>query len=435
MPLAAIGLVVTIAGWRLAGAWFGFSVEEIKAENNQQKIERYVAFNDAVATAGELPWRHFPKTKSSDPEFAAKPYQEEAAPKWLRNRYFRMARRIHNGYMVPLRRVGEQLSMPPRILFRHDTGMRGAAYSILCCLWGLLVWAYFGGAITRIVALRLTRDEHASLGQATAHARAKLWSYFGAPLFPLVGILLLAIPVFVLGLFCRADIGVALTGLLWPLALIAGLFMMFLLLGTIFGWPFMWAAVSTEDTDAFGAFSRAFSYVFHRPLHFIFYVVIAGLFGILCWILVVFFVRSGIDLSIYALAWGGSTERIDEVMVGIDSGSGAFGIVLVQFWINVVRMLAVAFAISFFWSASTAIYLLLRRDVDATELDEVYLEEQPESYGMPPLSVDSAGVPGVSDEEKKELQPPETSSPAEPAAEKPDEQPDAETDEKPENPA
>ena len=48
---------------------------------------------------------------------------------------------------------------------------------------------------------------------------------------------------------------------------------------------------------------------------------------------------------------------------------------LVAIWVGIVFLLVVGFGYSFFWSASTIIYLLMRRSVDTAELDEVYLEE------------------------------------------------------------
>ena len=43
-----------------------------------------------------------------------------------------------------------------------------------------------------------------------------------------------------------------------------------------------------------------------------------------------------------------------------------------------------AFAISFYFSANTIIYYLMRREVDATELDDVYLEQSEEDFGDTP---------------------------------------------------
>src|SRR5262249_20676517 len=51
--------------------------------------------------------------------------------------------------------------------------------------------------------------------------------------------------------------------------------------------------------------------------------------------------------------------------------AGAF---LVAIWVYLIFLLMLGFAYSFFWSGGTIIYLLMRRNVDAAELDEVYLE-------------------------------------------------------------
>ena len=53
--------------------------------------------------------------------------------------------------------------------------------------------------------------------------------------------------------------------------------------------------------------------------------------------------------------------------------------------------------IAFFWSAAVAIYLLLRRDVDESEMDEVYLGPKSGEFGLPHLEPHATGVPGVAD--------------------------------------
>ena len=74
------------------------------------------------------------------------------------------------------------------------------------------------------------------------------------------------------------------------------------------------------------------------------------------------------------------------------------GATLIAFWAGCVHLLVLGFVYSYFWTASSAIYLLLRRDVDGTDMDEVYVVEQPDTYGMPALEQDAAGVPVVSPE-------------------------------------
>jgi hypothetical protein len=63
-------------------------------------------------------------------------------------------------------------------------------------------------------------------------------------------------------------------------------------------------------------------------------------------------------------------------------GSEAGAARLMNFWVFLVEAMVLAFAICFFFSAATIMYFLLRRKVDATDLDDVYAEEvEPE---LPP---------------------------------------------------
>ena len=56
-------------------------------------------------------------------------------------------------------------------------------------------------------------------------------------------------------------------------------------------------------------------------------------------------------------------------------GSEAFAAGLMSWWVYLVIGLVGAFAISFYFSSNTMIYYLMRREVDATDLDDVYVEE------------------------------------------------------------
>ena len=66
--------------------------------------------------------------------------------------------------------------------------------------------------------------------------------------------------------------------------------------------------------------------------------------------------------------------------------SEAAASVIMSFWIYLVISMLGAFAISYYFSANTIIYYLMRREVDATELDDVYVEDSDEtSPKCPPL--------------------------------------------------
>ena len=76
------------------------------------------------------------------------------------------------------------------------------------------------------------------------------------------------------------------------------------------------------------------------------------------------------------------------------SAAGSLGAFLIAFWNYLAISMLGAFAISFYFSVNTIIYYLMRREVDATELDDVYLEQPDEDFTETPVapSVSTAGA-------------------------------------------
>jgi hypothetical protein len=110
-----------------------------------------------------------------------------------------------------------------------------------------------------------------------------------------------------------------------------------------------------------------------------------------------------IDLAYWSVSWGtnvygaeriqmiqGYTSTSPEISETLDRGSNLIGM-----WNGMVRTLAVAFIYGLFWCQAAAIYLLLRKDVDDTEMDEVFIEEEVRTYELPPLKTDERGIPQV----------------------------------------
>jgi hypothetical protein len=276
--------------------------------------------------------------------------------------------------------------------------------NILTSLWNIAVWALFGAAITRIAIVHLAREERISLNAALRHTLRNYGWYFAAPLFPLIGVVLLAIPLAVLGLLMRLDIGVLLAGIVWPLVLIAGLAMAILVFGLLIGWPLMWPTISAEEqSDAFEAFSRSFSYSFQRPLHYFFYAVVAVFLGYLGWLFVGNFAEVLIALNHWAVSLGAGSVRTAMVLNPPEEPSNLLwaGSGLIHWWDWLVRLIAQAFNYAFFFCVASAIYLLLRRQVDQTDFDEVYVQEDAARYGLPPLKTGPEGIPEPADTAKE----------------------------------
>ena len=63
---------------------------------------------------------------------------------------------------------------------------------------------------------------------------------------------------------------------------------------------------------------------------------------------------------------------------------------LIWLWVHLAIAMLGAFAICFYFSANTIIYYLMRREVDATDLDDVYLEQLDDEFADPATAEASA---------------------------------------------
>jgi hypothetical protein len=78
------------------------------------------------------------------------------------------------------------------------------------------------------------------------------------------------------------------------------------------------------------------------------------------------------------------------------SGASSIGQFLLKCWVYSVYGLVAALVISYFYCANTIIYLLLRREVDATDIEDVYLEDLSDEPAPPPTSEAKGPQPNAS---------------------------------------
>ncbi|HEX3727582.1 MAG TPA: hypothetical protein VHV08_15115 [Pirellulales bacterium] len=363
MTLALLAIVLTSAGWHVCGQLFS----NTQNLGLQAQIEQHSIW----------PWQRPLMYVHAEDLTTLRGWREE----------------------TPFLVAWRELSAPFEQIFRPDISLAQWAYWLLGALWTLAVWALAGGAITRLAAVSFALQENVSWRQLAGFVRPKWVGYFTAPLLPMLATFLAAAFLCVVGLLMRTGGGLLLAGIVWPLVLVIGFLMAFLLLVLFAGWPLMWGAISVEGTDAFGALSHSYSYAYQRPLRYLGYVILAALVGLLGWFIVATFAAWILNLSQWGISWGSGQERLLEVTNGSDMGSMAdLGMELISFWNGCLIMLTLAFVYSYFWSASTVIYFLLRRLVDATEIDEVSQGAQTDPHGLPPLKTSSDGVAEPADD-------------------------------------
>jgi len=403
LVLGALGLIVTTLGWWVISSAFSASGDPVLQEWKTTGV-RWVWVESpefSVATS----------VKSADELFAT----------------------ASSGLLQAPVAVWLHVTRPFVDMFRSELTYKGFFCLLLCGIWELLVWGLFGGAISRIAALKFTRGEAPDIFGALRQSGSRILSYSVGPMVALVFSAVFAVQLLVLGLLMNVDILAMIAGFIWPFVLLLGLVMAILLIGAFVGWPLMWATVSVEGTDAFDALSRSYAYTYQRPLRLLWYVLFAFVLAALSMFVVKLFATSAAALGDWSVSWGASEETMQMVVRQrpelpapelapplVEPGETATaattpetlpegpGTVLsiargaVHFWKSLLAALTAGYQAGFLFVASVGVYLLLRKDIDGAEMDEVYVEQE-QDYGMPTLENDTAtGVPGVSPSDSAE---------------------------------
>src|SRR5690606_10380489 len=114
-------------------------------------------------------------------------------------------------------------------------------------LWFLVLAAVFGGAISRIAAVQVARDEKISLRSALRFSTGKFVSFLSAPLIPVLIIAAIALAVAIAGLLGNIPwLGELVLGALFIFALIAGFVITLVLLGLVGGFSLMYPTIAAE---------------------------------------------------------------------------------------------------------------------------------------------------------------------------------------------
>jgi hypothetical protein len=271
-------------------------------------------------------------------------------------------------------------------------------HPIYCTIFFIIklsVISIAGGALCRIAALQFARGEKPGLTQALRFSTKRFMSFFTAPLAPIGVIAFMALFIVLLGLLGNIPrVGEIIIGIGMPLALIAGVLIAVILIGAAAGFNLMFPAVAYDGSDCFDAISRAFSYVYARPWRMGFYTVIAAVYGSICYMFVRFFAFLSLWIThwfLQVIVWTrngtGSVNKLVAIwpkpefgtLLGLSkplatNWTEAVAVFLVHLFVLVVVGLVVSFIISFYFSANTIIYSLMRTKVDNTAREDIYMD-------------------------------------------------------------
>ncbi len=268
-------------------------------------------------------------------------------------------------------------------------------YCIIFLIIMLAVSSISGGAVCRIAALQFARGEKPGLTEALRYSIKRFTSFFTAPLAPIGIIIFIGLPIFLLGLAGNIPrAGELIVGIGMAFALFAGALIAVIVIGAVAGLNLMFPAVAYDGSDCFDAISRSFSYVYARPWRMAAYTVIAAVYGSVCYMFVRFFAflslwitRWSLQVALWADDSGGQVNKLTAIWpkpefiklvrfsppaeANWTEWAAAF---LIYLSLLVIVGLVVSFIISFYLSANTIIYSLLRNKVDNTTFEDIYMQ-------------------------------------------------------------
>jgi len=257
------------------------------------------------------------------------------------------------------------MGMPPRWLWN-----RMAKQLVMVVLWLVPLGLVLRQSVTACAERRTM-----GLGTSLRLIGSRAIALLSAVVIPLVAVWIAAAAYLLLGLVARwspllGDVGMLLCV---PLLIAAGV----LALGAIFAVPLSWASILTEhDCDTFDALSRGYEYTFRRPLHLVVYLVAAWLIHWVAFHLVQYVCVAGWNVA----------ERLVSMTA---NGTDLPGITQ-----TFVLQIPELFSVVMLWSLVGGIYLLLRRDANHQEVEDISEQlVEPLNAARPARADDSTSDP------------------------------------------
>ena len=259
-------------------------------------------------------------------------------------------------------------------------------FTILYGLFALIVVAIGGGALSRMSACEVAGRERLRAVDAYLYA-LRIWIKL---------VLTLMLPLIIAGCFAAILILIGailfnipvidvIGGLLYGVNLAIGFVIAFVLLALAFSFIMLLPAVATENCGPADALQRAYAYLLSKPLYLLGYVIVALVGLSIGYVVVSLVAVTTLNITgafTEALAWKNSALSItDGFSIAdlqpheVDFHDGwhnEWAAGLISFWQRLVTLLVAAYVVSFIFSSSTVIYLLMRKTVDEQDFSEIW---------------------------------------------------------------
>ena len=340
-------LILAVSGILLL--WLGWSAIDLFLDEQSPPMIRPGTLFETKMDRGRLQG-----ITNIDPTFQPDPTIDPISPDWIPALAWRVSEPVRLIVSPFLQLFGRATSA---------TWLRSA----LMGLWAVVIWGVAGGAIARIAVVQAACGRRIGIGSAVRFALKKSGSLIGAPLIPFLAVACFVAVNASIGLVSRipGGVGATVAAALGFVPILLAMVMALILIGLALGWPLMHATIAAEDEDAADALSRSYSYVNQRFVRYLLHVALAWGIGMAGLYLASQFAAVVVHLAGWSEGLGASSQ----------SQLPRQARLLREGWGYLIQLLLHGWAYSFFWSSASIIYLILRRDVDGTEWEEVALPE------------------------------------------------------------
>ncbi len=293
---------------------------------------------------------------------------------------------------------------------------------VFLCI-ALLLMATLGGAIARMAALHATRDDRVWPGEALRFVWPRWWSFLLAPLVPVALIAVIAVVMGLGGLiFNIEEWGIdIIAALFFVVAILCGVIIMAAIVLTAAGIHMAYPATAINGSDVFDAIARAFNYALNRPWRWLFYNLVVIVHGSVMYLLLAAMLAIAMaavchftGMWVFAPSVLGE-NRFDTILPLGEAGSylysvdmasldwsGRVAAGIIRCWVFMTAAILAGFAVSYYFCANTWVYMLLRRDADGIELEDVMIDPPFDPSAKPVVqeTAEESAVVDADDEEE-----------------------------------
>lgn len=248
---------------------------------------------------------------------------------------------------------------------------------LLQTLLGFALWSLFGVAMCRVLALRICRDEYCDMGGALRYSWRVRRTGILFPMAIALPALLLAGFNALAGLVFQIPwVGWLLSAVLLPLVLLSSILLVLIGLGGFLSLAMVPAAIAVERRGTYDSIGKSFNYILARPT-----VVLANalLVFALVWLLNELFLGQRVVEQVLQFTavpfWENQTYKaILQGQAESLQGFEWFCASVHNLVLRVYDLLVRGLLLSFCFGGGTALFLILRRDIDGLDEAEIARE-------------------------------------------------------------